>query len=70
MWKNVHPVSGTGIRTYNLLDASTLPQPLDQGSHAGLDSVILYSIKQPCSIIPCSYAVGIKMCWTWSPILL
>ena len=31
--KNVHPVSGAGIRTYNLLNTSFLPFPLDQGSH-------------------------------------
>ena len=32
MWRNVHPVYGTGIRTHNLLITSLLPQPLDQGS--------------------------------------
>ena len=31
MW-NVHPVSGTGIRTHDLWIVSLLPQPLDQGS--------------------------------------
>ena len=32
MWKNVHSVYGAGIRTYNLLYMSRLPEPLDQGS--------------------------------------
>ena len=32
MRKNVHPVYEAGIRTYNLLDMSLLPKPLDQGS--------------------------------------
>ena len=30
--KNVHPVSVSGIRTLELLNASRLPEPLDQGS--------------------------------------
>ena len=30
--KNVHPVTGAGIRTHNLLNMSRIPQPLDQGS--------------------------------------
>ena len=30
--KNVHPVSGTGIRTHDLLVVSLLPLPQDQGS--------------------------------------
>ena len=30
--KNIHPVSGAGIRTHNLLIMSLLPWPLDQGS--------------------------------------
>ena len=30
--ENVHPVSGAGIRTHNLLITSLLPEPLDQGS--------------------------------------
>ena len=32
MWKNVHPVSGTGIRTHDFLNVSLLPKPLDQGN--------------------------------------
>ena len=28
--KNVHPVSGAGIRTHDLLNTSCLPKPLDQ----------------------------------------
>ena len=32
MWKNVHPVYGTGIRTHDLQNVSLLPLPLDQGS--------------------------------------
>ena len=32
MWKNVHPVSSTGIQTHNLLIMSLLPKPLCQGS--------------------------------------
>ena len=31
MWKNVHQVSGAGIRTHNLLNVSLLSWPLDQG---------------------------------------
>ena len=30
MWKNVHPIYSTGIRTHDLLDPSLLTQPLDQ----------------------------------------
>ena len=35
MWKNGHPVHGSGIRTirtHNLQIESLIPQPLDQGS--------------------------------------
>ena len=32
MWKNVHPVSGSGILTHDFLDVSLHPWPLDQGS--------------------------------------
>ena len=32
MWKNVHPVYGTGIRTHDFRIVSLLPLPLDQGS--------------------------------------
>ena len=31
MWKNVHLVIGTGIRTHDLQNMSLLSQPLDQG---------------------------------------
>ena len=34
--KNVHPVSGTGIRTHNFLITSLLPQSLDHGSRVSL----------------------------------
>ena len=32
MWKNVHPIYGTGIRTHHLKIVSLLQEPLDQGS--------------------------------------
>ena len=32
MWKNVHPASGAGIQTHNLLITNLLPEQLDQGS--------------------------------------
>ena len=32
MWKNVHLVYGTGIRTHDLQSTSLLSLPLDQGS--------------------------------------
>ena len=34
MRKNIHPVSGAGIRTHDLLNTSCLPWPLDQGGPA------------------------------------
>ena len=42
MWKNVHPVSGAGIQTHNLLIMSLLLQPLDQGSRP----LKLYLLKE------------------------
>ena len=32
MLKNVHPVYGAGICTYDLQNISLFPEPLDQGS--------------------------------------
>ena len=43
MWKNVRPVYGTGIRTHNLLNMSSHPLPLDQGSRTLLNM----SVKCP-----------------------
>ena len=40
MWKNVHPVYSTGIRTHNLLITSLLPQPLDQGSRPRVTTLL------------------------------
>ena len=36
MWKKVHPVYDTGIRTHDLQNKSLLPSPLDQGSRPNL----------------------------------
>ena len=36
MWKNVHPVYSTGIRTHDLQDMSLHPKPLDQGSRPNM----------------------------------
>ena len=36
--KNIHPVSGAGIRTHNLQNTSLLPLPLDQASRQGIGS--------------------------------
>ena len=33
LWKNVHPVYSTGIRTHDIWNMSLLPYPLDQGNH-------------------------------------
>ena len=39
MWKNVHPVYGTGIRTHDLWNMSLLPFPLDQGSRPTVPNI-------------------------------
>ena len=39
--KNVHPVSGAGIRTHNLFDMSLLPLPLDHCSRPSYKAFLL-----------------------------
>ena len=49
-----HPVYGTRIQTYNLLNMSCLPQPLDQGYHPKINvsfyEWILPILKTPLNI--------------------
>ena len=47
MWKNVHKVSGAGIRTHDLLIMSLLLQPL-QMLKFGLDFLLSYVFESRC----------------------
>ena len=42
MWKNVHPVYGTGIRTHDLQNVSLLPSPLARLKLAQMFGTFLY----------------------------
>ena len=65
MWKNVHPVSGTGIQTYNHLVMSQLPQPLDQGSFQKLDNLLLYK-----PAIRKSTPIGVRRMIHWEILIM
>ena len=62
---SLHPVSGTGIQTRNLLIISRLPKPLDQGSHP--KPVSVGSLILPMKLSAEDVQMSIKHIWDVKP---